>query len=49
MFFFSNLDASETNLPSFATPPLGQFLYEEVIPPVVQDWLWCKLIYLIYE
>ncbi|CAF4276855.1 unnamed protein product, partial [Rotaria magnacalcarata] len=29
-------------LPSFANPPWGQFLYEELIPPTIQDWIWCK-------
>ncbi|CAF3794187.1 unnamed protein product [Rotaria magnacalcarata] len=27
-------------LPSFANPPWGQFLYEELIPPTIQDWIW---------
>ncbi|CAF3054251.1 unnamed protein product [Rotaria sp. Silwood2] len=27
-------------LPSFANPPWGQFLYEEFIPPIIQDWIW---------
>ncbi|CAM4838718.1 unnamed protein product, partial [Rotaria magnacalcarata] len=31
-------------LPSFANPPWGQFLYEELIPPTIQDWIWLQLI-----
>ncbi|CAM4821139.1 unnamed protein product [Rotaria magnacalcarata] len=27
-------------LPSFASPPWGQFLYEEFIAPIIQDWIW---------
>ncbi|UJR30785.1 hypothetical protein I4U23_018305 [Adineta vaga] len=32
-----NPNSLETNLPSFATPPFGQLLYEELVPSGIQD------------
>jgi len=39
-----HLDSLETELPAFANPPLMQRLYEEAVPPLIQDWIWCKSI-----
>ncbi|CAM4772599.1 unnamed protein product [Rotaria magnacalcarata] len=30
----------ETRLPSFATPSVTQLLYEELVPPVIQNFIW---------
>ena len=40
--FFINSEMSHMELPSFAKPPLSQLLYEELVPPPLQDWIWCK-------
>jgi hypothetical protein len=40
--YFIHLDSLETELPTFANPPLRQILYEYLVPPVFQDWFSCK-------
>jgi hypothetical protein len=42
IFSLINSELSHMELPSFAKPPLGQLLYEELVPPPLQDWIWCK-------
>jgi hypothetical protein len=36
--YFIHLDSLATELPDFANPPLRQRLYEDWLPPLIQDW-----------